>query len=319
MFFSKTTKEVNTNEIKQIETYDVQGENNKIIIVERGGVERDITHSEKIPGIEIVIHGNNNLVYLTLPIKAVGSTINILNNNATVRIGTTFLFDNVIILCSDGNNQNVEIGTEVTMHNVGIVASEDSEIRIGQGCMFSARVYIYGSDGHAMYDIKTGACINGRKHATVIGERCWISSDVMILKSAVIPSNSVIAAGSVVTKNFSQEESNICLAGNPAKVVRRDIDWSYESPSERVHRMSLDKKELKLSSEELKWSCGQEGRFSIYLNDCKICNSMVEWQSENTEVCVVNEYGEVHCKTCGKTRIIATYAGQQAICEVEVV
>lgn len=36
MFFSKKTKEVNTNEIKQIETYDVQGENNKIIIVEGG-------------------------------------------------------------------------------------------------------------------------------------------------------------------------------------------------------------------------------------------------------------------------------------------
>lgn len=207
MFFAKKTSEgvdAKVEAVRPIETYDVCGEGNRIIVVENG-IERDITRSEKIPGIEIVIHGNNNLIHITLPINAIGSTITVLNDNASVRIGSTFLFNNVIILCSDGNNQNVEIGTDATMHNVGIVASEDSEIRIGQGCMFSARVYIYGSDGHAMYDIKTGECINGRKHATVIGERCWISSDAMILKSAVIPSNSVIAAGSVVTKDFSQE------------------------------------------------------------------------------------------------------------------
>ena len=75
--------------------------------------------------------------------------------------------------------------------------------------MFSARVYIYGSDGHAMFDVNTGECINGRKHATVIGERCWISSDSIILKNAVIPDNSIVAAASVVTGNFEGESMSV--------------------------------------------------------------------------------------------------------------
>lgn len=315
MLFRKKKKEV---EKPLIDIYDVQGEGNRIIVTENGE-ERDITCSEKIPGLNIVIHGDNNLVRVGLPIKANESTITIQNNNASVRIGSTFLFNNVIILCNDGNNQSVDIGTGVTMHNVGIVASEDSEIRIGDGSMFSARVYIYGSDGHAMYDTKSGECINGRNHPTVIGERCWISSDVIVLKNAVIPPNSIVAAASVVTRDFSQEGGNICLSGNPARLVRKDVDWSYESPSVRLGRMAQAEKHLTLSSDKLVWSCGQVGRFSVYLNECKIPNGQVEWRSLNPEICEVTPMGEVISKNKGDTKIIACYAGVQAICEVTVI
>ncbi len=318
MFFSKKTgKKIETETARPTEVYDVCGDGNRIIVVE-DGKERDITYSDKLQGLEIVIHGNNNLVRLDLPIEADGSTITIYNDNATVHIGSTFLFKNVIVLCNDGNNQNIDIGTGVTMHNVGIVASEDSDIRIGQGSMFSARVYIYGSDGHAMYDTKTGECINGRKHPTVIGERCWVSSDVIILKNAVIPNNSIVAAASVVTGNFAKEGENVCLAGNPAKIVRRDVDWSYESPSVRLMRMSSEEKNLVLSSHNLQWSVDQRGKLGAYLNECKIPNSQVEWTSLNPEVMEISSMGEILGKNKGKTKVIAAYEGVQSICEVEV-
>lgn len=103
--------------------YKVSGENNKIFIIENG-TEREITYSEKVAGIEIKIRGNNNRVYLELPIRAVGSTITIDNSNAEVRIGSTFLLNNVRIICNDGNEQRVWIGAGTTMHNVGILATE---------------------------------------------------------------------------------------------------------------------------------------------------------------------------------------------------
>ncbi len=317
MLFSKK-KEKEIVEEKQLDLYNVEGVGNRIIVVENGE-ERDITCSEKIPGIEIMIHGNNNLVCVDLPIQASGNIVTIQNDNARVHIGSTFLFRDVKILCNDGNNQNVDIGTGVTMHNVGIVASEDSEIRIGDGCMFSARVYIYGSDGHAMYDTKTGECINGRKHPTVIGERCWISSDVMVLKNAVIPPNSIIAAASVVTTRFDEDRGgggNICLAGNPARVVRRNVDWSYESPSVRLERMASKEKNLTLSSSSLQWKCGQKGVLSAYLNECRLPNLQVEWKSLNPEICEVAPEGEIIGKSAGETKVVAAYAGTEAVCEV---
>ena len=315
MFFKRGKKKQDTvQELKPV--YKLSGQNNKIFIIENG-TEREITYSEKVAGIEIKIQGNNNRVYLELPIKAVGSTITIDNSNAAVRIGSTFLLNNVRIICNDGNEQRVWIGAGTTMHNVGILATENADIRIGAGCMFSARVYIYGSDGHAMFDVNTGECINGRKHATVIGERCWISSDSIILKNAVIPDNSIVAAASVVTGNF-EGESNVCLGGNPAKIIRRNVDWSYESPSERFARMACEEKKLTLSSEELEWSVGQVGRLSAYLNECRIANSQVEWRSEDRSICKVSAAGEVCGTGKGETSIVAAYAGAQAICKVEV-
>ena len=55
----------------------------------------------------------------------------------------------------------------------------------------------------------------------VIGENCWIGRNVSILKGVTIGDNSVIAANSVVTKSVP---ANCIVAGNPAKVVKTNIE-----------------------------------------------------------------------------------------------
>lgn len=55
----------------------------------------------------------------------------------------------------------------------------------------------------------------------VIGENCWIGRNSSILKGVTIGDNCVIAANSVVTKNVP---ANCIVAGNPAKIVKTDID-----------------------------------------------------------------------------------------------
>lgn len=55
----------------------------------------------------------------------------------------------------------------------------------------------------------------------VIGENCWIGRNVSILKGVTIGDNSIIAANSVVTKSVP---ANCIAAGNPAKVVKTNID-----------------------------------------------------------------------------------------------
>lgn len=56
---------------------------------------------------------------------------------------------------------------------------------------------------------------------TVIGERCFIGARSIVLPGVRIGDEVVVAAGAVVTKDVP---SRCIVAGNPAKVIRQDIE-----------------------------------------------------------------------------------------------
>ena len=88
-------------------------------------------------------------------------------------------------------------------------------IEIGSDCLFGPGVIIRDCDGHT---------INGRCDAkpVVIGNHVWLGENSMILKGVSIGDGSVVAAGSVVTKNVPE---NTIVAGNPAKVIKSNVVW----------------------------------------------------------------------------------------------
>ena len=51
-------------------------------------------------------------------------------------------------------------------------------------------------------------------HDVVIGERCWIGMNCVILPGVVLGPQTIVGAGSVVTKSFP--EGRCVIAGNPA-------------------------------------------------------------------------------------------------------
>jgi acetyltransferase-like isoleucine patch superfamily enzyme len=53
---------------------------------------------------------------------------------------------------------------------------------------------------------------------TVIGDKCFIGCNAIILPGLTIGNEVVVAAGAVVTKDV---ESNCLVAGNPAQVIRK--------------------------------------------------------------------------------------------------
>lgn len=57
----------------------------------------------------------------------------------------------------------------------------------------------------------------------IIGENVWIGTKARIQKGVTIGDNAIIAANSVVTKNVP---ANAIAAGNPAKIVKENIDQS---------------------------------------------------------------------------------------------
>ncbi|MDR2527225.1 MAG: hypothetical protein LBC92_05125 [Rickettsiales bacterium] len=94
--------------------------------------------------------------------------------------------------------------------------------------MFSCGIVIYASDVHSIFDIHTKKLLNRVSSPLIIGNHCWIGRDVKLLKNAGISNNTIVGMGSVVTKKFT--ESYIAIAGNPAKIIKRDIDWTRENP-----------------------------------------------------------------------------------------
>ena len=62
--------------------------------------------------------------------------------------------------------------------------------------------------------------------AVVIASNCWIGGNAVICPGVTIGKGSVIGAGSVVTKDISE---NVIAAGNPCRVIREitDEDMRY--------------------------------------------------------------------------------------------
>lgn len=51
----------------------------------------------------------------------------------------------------------------------------------------------------------------------IIGNKCWLGTNCVILPGVKLGDNVIVAAGSIVTKSF---QSNVIIAGNPAKVIK---------------------------------------------------------------------------------------------------
>ena len=87
---------------------------------------------------------------------------------------------------------------------------------------------VWGSDGHSIYNNKTKELINRTKNPVIIGDHCWFGLKCTILKNSLIPNNTVIGTSSVVSGNYTEE--NTIIAGIPARVVKKNINWNDISP-----------------------------------------------------------------------------------------
>ena len=117
-----------------------------------------------------------------------------------------------------GKDAKVAFGSGYISPNTDIIIVHG--MTVGDGCSISWGCQFLDDDFHDLeYEGRTEVLNPQIK----IGSHVWIGSRVSVLKGAVIPDGCVVAANSVVNKVFT--EKNCLLAGNPAKVIRRDVSW----------------------------------------------------------------------------------------------
>lgn len=120
---------------------------------------------------------------------------------------------------------------DFTLLNGALVMVEE-QITIGSYCLVSWNVGIADSDFHPLEPAQR--LIDAQALApyfkdrpprpklktapVIISDNVWIGMNATILKGVTIGENSVVAAGSVVTKSVPP---NVVVAGNPAVVVKK--------------------------------------------------------------------------------------------------
>lgn len=174
-------------------TFDISGNNNTIIIPE----------SCNISNTTFFIRGNNNIVTLGEKVRISGGSI-----------------------WQEDNFTSIAVGNNTTFENIHLAATEDySKIVIGNDCMFAYDIEVRTGDSHSITDSSTGKRLNKAQNV-IIGNHVWVTAHCVILKGTEIADNCVIATGSIVTK--SNPTTNCVIGGNPAKIIKRNINWLRE-------------------------------------------------------------------------------------------
>lgn len=109
---------------------------------------------------------------------------------------------------------NIHVGTEVYF-NTGCVVLDCAPVRIGNHVKFGPGVHLYTAT-HPTDPRLRRAGLEYAKPIS-IGDCVWIGGGAIVLPGVRIGENSVVGAGSVVTRDL---RPNLIAAGNPCRVLR---------------------------------------------------------------------------------------------------
>lgn len=110
--------------------------------------------------------------------------------------------------------ENIYVGAR-TFINFNLTALDVAPIRIGEDCQIGPNVQLL-TPTHPLEPGPRRDKLEGSKPIT-IGDNVWLGGGVIVCPGVSIGENSVIGAGSVVTKDIP---ANALAVGNPARVVR---------------------------------------------------------------------------------------------------
>ena len=172
---------------------------------------------------KIKISGNNNIIYVGKNSILRDCNIFIKGNNNILYIGDDCVVNKTSIIL-DNEGAEIRIGNQTSIAKAQIVSLEPYKIEIGDDCMLSYDIEIRNTDSHKIYDKNTNKRIN-EGNSVNIGNHVWLGMRVIILKGVTIEDNSIVAGGSIVTKDV---KSNTIVSGSPAKQIKENVYWTRE-------------------------------------------------------------------------------------------
>lgn len=125
-------------------------------------------------------------------------------------------------LHSNWGGKHVHFGKGVYA-NFNLTMVDDTHIFVGDHTMIGPNVVLATAGHPILPELRPDAYqFNLPIH---IGKNCWLGAGVIVLPGITIGDNSVIGAGSIVTKDIP---ANVVAVGNPCRVLREINDYDKE-------------------------------------------------------------------------------------------
>lgn len=109
---------------------------------------------------------------------------------------------------------NIEVGDNFYA-NHNLVILDCAKVKFGDNVFIGPNCSFYTA-GHPL-DVKQRNAGLEYAHPITVGDNVWLGGNVVVLPGVTIGNNTVIGAGSIVTKDIPE---NVIAVGNPCKVVK---------------------------------------------------------------------------------------------------
>lgn len=120
--------------------------------------------------------------------------------------------------------------------NFGLTMVDDTHIYVGDSTMFGPNCTV-ATAGHPI-DSELRKEAYQYNMPVRIGKNCWLGAGVLVMPGVTIGDNTVIGAGSVVTKDIP---ANVVAYGSPCKVIREinEHDKEYYFKDKKIDYSAL--------------------------------------------------------------------------------
>lgn len=143
-------------------------------------------------GLKRLFHGTS---FTTGLVQLLGWNTRLsITKTSHVCLGEHLVSDGRLVIIA-GQKATLEVGAQ-TYFNEGVMISCLEAVKIGSQCRFGPNVKVF--DNNHKFSAQNGVSQEHTTAPIVIGNRCWIGSNVTILKGTQIGDNCVIGAGCVV-------------------------------------------------------------------------------------------------------------------------
>lgn len=183
----------------------------------------------KIIGIPELINskinffGKNNILVFNHQLKLENVILNFKGDNSVFYIASDLNDFELDIY----NNSTCFIGkNNIIGQNIKFNIFESQNVIIGDDCVIADNFILSTSDCFSIYDSNNKERINFA-NSIYIGDHVWINNNVHISFGAMVGSGSIVGTCSVIPPN-SKIPSNMYLAGNPIKIIKKDVFFTKE-------------------------------------------------------------------------------------------